>query len=239
MSLEDQKLWDFHELKNREIFRTAQPRLRFVARKVSRLISSGRTLDVGFGDGNIFSEIYKHRKNIALRGVDISLKNVQVTSEALRKKGVPAELCEAPVDALPFPDNFFDIVTTIELIEHLDNETLQRGLAEISRVLKNGGYLIITTPANEHLEDSICYCSNCGATFHRWGHKQSFSREKIKHLMSKYFSQFTIRKIKFLEMKKPTNGLWETVLYYIKLIPFHLLKPILPADYHWYIQAKK
>lgn len=45
---------------------------------------------------------------------------------------------------LEFPDNYFDYVTMLAVIEHIDDpEPL---IAEITRVLKPGGKLIITTP---------------------------------------------------------------------------------------------
>ncbi len=47
-------------------------------------------------------------------------------------------------EPLPFADALFDLVISVEGIEHLEN---QYGFAaEINRILKNNGYLIITTP---------------------------------------------------------------------------------------------
>lgn len=43
---------------------------------------------------------------------------------------------------IPFPDNFFDCVIGIEVIEHLE----PRAYREIKRVLKKNGKFIVTTP---------------------------------------------------------------------------------------------
>lgn len=45
---------------------------------------------------------------------------------------------------IPFEDNYFDVFTSFETIEHVDNEEKQ--FAEIKRVLKNGGIYILSTP---------------------------------------------------------------------------------------------
>jgi len=53
-------------------------------------------------------------------------------------------IAEADVEDLPFKKRSFDVVICRELIEHVIDE--KKALREISRVLKNKGYLLITTP---------------------------------------------------------------------------------------------
>jgi glycosyltransferase involved in cell wall biosynthesis/SAM-dependent methyltransferase len=48
-------------------------------------------------------------------------------------------------DRLPFPDNHFDVALCCELIEHLQEDPLHM-LAELHRVVKWGGLVIVTTP---------------------------------------------------------------------------------------------
>ena len=48
-------------------------------------------------------------------------------------------------DNLPYPDRFFDLVTSFEVIEHFKYGP-QKTLKEVNRVLKNDGFLILTTP---------------------------------------------------------------------------------------------
>lgn len=58
-------------------------------------------------------------------------------------------------DALPFPDAAFDVVVSTEMLEHDPSPWLS--LAEMGRVLKPGGHLILTTRGNgfgEHNEPS-------------------------------------------------------------------------------------
>ncbi|KAA0222309.1 class I SAM-dependent methyltransferase, partial [bacterium] len=56
-------------------------------------------------------------------------------------------------DAFPYPDNTFDLVTWCEVIEHLTLNPVH-ALAEIHRVLKPGGSLVLSTP-NASRADSI------------------------------------------------------------------------------------
>jgi SAM-dependent methyltransferase len=59
--------------------------------------------------------------------------------------GDPEEnVLEADAHNLPFPDNSFDIVSCRDMIEHVENA--QGVLLECKRVLRTGGYLLITTP---------------------------------------------------------------------------------------------
>lgn len=52
------------------------------------------------------------------------------------------------VEALTFPDQSFDLVTSTDVFEHVENDA--RGFREIARVLKPGGQFIFTVPFNEH-----------------------------------------------------------------------------------------
>jgi len=57
---------------------------------------------------------------------------------------------------IPFKDNYFDIVICTHVLEHVPD--MQKGIAEIHRVLKNGGFAILQTPfsklLHKHFEDS-------------------------------------------------------------------------------------
>jgi SAM-dependent methyltransferase len=53
----------------------------------------------------------------------------------------------ADATALPFDDASFDAVTMFDVIEHVEDDA--RAIAEAKRVLRPGGFLLVTTP-NEH-----------------------------------------------------------------------------------------
>jgi len=67
----------------------------------------------------------------------ISIRNI-------RKEGVKAKTIDVETEKLPYQNNFFDLVTCTEILEHLVNLTLL--LSELRRVLKKGGYVYATVP---------------------------------------------------------------------------------------------
>lgn len=52
---------------------------------------------------------------------------------------------DAEKDSFPYPDEYFDTVLCCELIEHLPGDPMHM-MSEINRILKPGGYLVLTTP---------------------------------------------------------------------------------------------
>jgi SAM-dependent methyltransferase len=70
---------------------------------------------------------------------DVTGENLAEMSEFL---GEP--VLHTPEDKLPFGDNAFDCIVSIDVLEHLDGD--QRFLGELHRVLRAGGRLIVTVP---------------------------------------------------------------------------------------------
>jgi len=99
-----------------------------------------RYLDVGCGDGSLTLEIAKLVKAREIYGVDISDKALKVA----QRRGIIAVKADLNSDMLPFPNNYFDLVTAIEVIEHLVNT--DNLLQNVWRVLKPGGLFILSTP---------------------------------------------------------------------------------------------
>lgn len=97
-----------------------------------------RLLDVGCGDGGFISRVKD--KFDKVYGLDIS----PVSVELCRKMGVEATQINLNQQAIPYPDDFFDTVASLEVIEHVFDPLFF--LKEIYRVLKPGGVLIISTP---------------------------------------------------------------------------------------------
>ena len=64
----------------------------------------------------------------------------------------------------PFPDNSFDTITALELIEHFNSEGQDRFLNEVYRILKRKGQFIVSTPniseATRKLHDALFYVSH-------------------------------------------------------------------------------
>ncbi|RKY29994.1 MAG: hypothetical protein DRP74_07840 [Candidatus Omnitrophota bacterium] len=103
-------------------------------------IKAQRYLDLGCGDGSFTLKVTNLVKAKEVIGVDIS---DQALSRA-RGKGIKTFKVDLETDSLPFINDYFDLITAIEVVEHL--RTVDNLLTEAFRVLKPRGFLVIATP---------------------------------------------------------------------------------------------
>jgi SAM-dependent methyltransferase len=100
---------------------------------------SGRLLDIGCGAYPYFLAHTDFKEKFGLEQcvtTPVKDSSVTITAYDLHK--------ETPI---PFRDNYFDVVTMLAVLEHIEPEKLTKVLAEIRRVLKPGGLYLLTTPA--------------------------------------------------------------------------------------------
>src|ERR1700694_4954563 len=101
------------------------------------LPASARILDAGCGSGRNMLEMAR-RGNVA--GVELSSASAELARA--RESG---EVIEGSVMELPFEDGSFDLATSLDVIEHLDDDL--GSLRELRRVVAPGGSLLVTVPA--------------------------------------------------------------------------------------------
>lgn len=103
-------------------------------------LAPSSVLDVGCGDGFFLAKLRGRLPHeTTLCGIEA---NAEAASRA-RKRGFDCRHCLAEA-TFPFPDASFDVVFAGEIIEHVaDTDAL---LDQVHRVLKPGGYLLLTTP---------------------------------------------------------------------------------------------
>jgi len=106
----------------------------------------GEVLEVGIGTGR---NLPFYPKEVHLTGVDLSPAMLDVARARAQALGVEADLRVGDAQALPFADEAFDaVVITLSLCTIPDDH---RAVAEASRVLRPGGYLLLL----EHVRSPV------------------------------------------------------------------------------------
>ena len=97
----------------------------------------GKALDLGCGNGKTVSTLVDSGYDVT--GVDFS----SVAIEQCKARFPDSTFVESSVCDLPFEDNTFDYITAVHVLEHLNDEELERTVSEIGRVLKESGFVFI------------------------------------------------------------------------------------------------
>lgn len=99
-------------------------------------------LDSGCGPGILLQVLDSYHINYW--GIDISLEMLKLASRTVAPGSsalVQRQFLNSDVERVPFPADSFDAATSLGVIEYLDND--DRLLAEMGRVIRPGGYLLI------------------------------------------------------------------------------------------------
>ena len=144
--LYETKYYPISEHLNYIAFPTALERKAFIGKHLDRFKEKSRICDLGFGPGVLTAFLLQQHATWQVDGVDISQHCHHHAQRLLSKKEVlgRGELSVGDVRELPYPDNAFDVVIAVEVLEHIPDPEV--GLSEAMRVLKPGGYAITALP---------------------------------------------------------------------------------------------
>lgn len=133
--------------------------------------TSGKTiLEAGCGIGDFAIALDKKRSRYKkYMGLDISFANLNSARQIINSLELNNNrmlLIQSDIFNLPFKDDSLDILICAEVLEHLDDI---RAMREIGRVLKKGGYNLITVPY-------------LGKPVEEWGHLRHYDLAMLETL---------------------------------------------------------
>jgi SAM-dependent methyltransferase len=156
-----------------------------------------RVLDGGAGQGTMSSRLER-------LGFEVTSTDVSVAAVELLRENLSGAVLEADLGELPFADATFDAAVLGEVLEHVDDD--RGALTELARVLRPGGALAVSVPANPALYGPsdewaghvrrytrpalIEACTSAGFTVDRclgWGFP--FSRLYHRHVYERYLDR--------------------------------------------------
>src|SRR5574341_379520 len=113
-----------------------------VQRCVPDVSSGARILEIGSG----FGEFIRYTREMGLKacGIEPGMGRTQIAREVLALSDAGGCIVRGYGERLPFPDGCFDLVYSINVMEHVSDPGLV--LSEAIRVLKSGGFLHFTIP---------------------------------------------------------------------------------------------
>jgi len=132
----------------------------------TRALPGLRTLDIGCGAGATMDHLKRYGQP---HGIDLS----EIPLRFSRKRG-HRRLMRASATELPFDSESFDLITALDVVEHLDDDV--KGLAEIHRVLKPGAPAVIFVPAFQSL---------WGPNDVQSGHKRRYRLDELRAAVEK------------------------------------------------------
>ena len=161
--------------------------------EVLSLMSADNILEIGMGNGVFVKDILSNDNSIKYVGCDFSKIMVDAASNLNKKfiKTGKAKFYFANVDKLPFDNDIFDKVFSVNTIYFWDN--LQLALSEIWRVLKPKGQLIISLRPKSIMEHY---------PFVKYGFNM-FTKDDLMNLLSK--NNFNVKTT--LEKEEPDQEL--------------------------------
>ncbi|MBN1967853.1 MAG: class I SAM-dependent methyltransferase [Candidatus Delongbacteria bacterium] len=112
---------------------------------ISRSFSftKGSILELGFGSGYLLGKMYSRGFNVS--GIDKELLGIKIDKEIKEN----AKLYFGDLETTELPENEYDLVYGIHLIEHISN--LEKVLIKIFKSLKNDGKIYFLTPTSDSL----------------------------------------------------------------------------------------
>lgn len=186
------KFWDHHSGRPEQYF--GEQFGRNIVLRTKNFFPGGTILDYGCGSGGLIGPLLETGGRVT--GADISQTSIAEVNR--RFSGNPNFVKATPPRKLIATKEKFSTVVLSEVVEHLEDAELQEVFTEIKALISRGGVLIVTTPNNEILQESLVYCPNCDVEFHRWQHVRTWSAKTLSAYMNSVgFATITVLETNF------------------------------------------
>lgn len=147
-------------------------------------ILRGEVLDYGFARGLLLPRLLEQPVGVA--GVEFSAGAVTEAETRNAGRGNWRGAVEATSLPTPLPAGGFDLIYCVEVFEHLLDAWVDPTASELFRLVRPGGYVVVTTPNSEDLERHLTYCPFCEAEFHRVQHLRSVTPDWLGGLLRRH-----------------------------------------------------
>jgi SAM-dependent methyltransferase len=176
-----------HEYRESLLIRTLRPRL-----------GGGRVLNAGCGAGSMTLRLLEEGRQVT--SLDASEPFIRRLAAQVREQhpGVDSPALVGDVCDLPFADREFDAVLCGEVLEHLDDD--HAAVSEIARVLRPGGVLVASVPANPLRYDWVDHWA---------GHRRRYTAEGLHDLVE----AGGFEGVEVIAWGFPLTGLYHRVIY--------------------------
>jgi len=163
------------------------PALRKMTVEQALIKPGDSVLDVGCGTGEVTLRAKTRAKEGKAYGIDPAPEMIAVARSKAARKKLDVDFRVGVIEALPFPDASLDVVTSSLMMHHLPDDLKVRGLAEIYRVLKPGGRLLIA----DFMRPTGSFINHLFIAFSRHQGLKSGIEDLQKLLKNAGFSQIT------------------------------------------------
>ncbi len=140
------------------------------------LSGNHKILDVGCGTG-------KNIETFSEYGICFGIDSSPEAISFCKKRGIK-NVIRGNVEKMPYPNKSFNIVTALDVLEHVDDS---KSLREIHRIIQDKGIIIVTVPAFPQL------WSKWDEVLH---HKRRYTEKSLKNLLQK--NDFKVLKISYM-----------------------------------------
>ena len=151
----DYDYWDGDRRINYGGYRYLEGRWEKVAREMTKhykLPKNPKILDVGCGKGFLLFDFLKVIPDAEIYGIDISKYAINNSKEEIKN-----HLQVGNAIKLPWPDDYFDLVYSINTFHNLHNYELDKALREFERVGKQNKYICVESYRTEEEKTNLLY----------------------------------------------------------------------------------